>query len=163
MRGAGRASGCFSDLPWLWRVCKRREVEGSVESRTPACVECLLQGAVEGSLQQGVASLPTQKPPDTVAMPKLSLHSKLLKLVFLFDSAPREKSIRSSNCSAPEASCRTSLGQDNFTNSAHPIIRPLTYTKLRFFWCRPSFKAFSRLPLMEARSKASRAWQGRRV
>mmetsp|Transcript_31091 Transcript_31091/g.74165 ORF Transcript_31091/g.74165 Transcript_31091/m.74165 type:complete len:267 (-) Transcript_31091:761-1561(-) len=32
-----------------------------------ACVECLLQGAVEGSLQQGVASL----------------HSKLLKLVFL--------------------------------------------------------------------------------
>ena len=124
MRGTERASGCFSDLPWLWRVCKRQEVEGPVESRTPACVECLLQGAVEGSLQQGVASLPTQKPPDTVAMPKLSLHSKLLKLklVFLFDSAPRASesigSIRSSSCSAPEASSRTSLGKD-FTISAH--------------------------------------------
>ena len=27
----------------------------------------LLQGAVQGSLQQGIAGLPTQKPPDTVA------------------------------------------------------------------------------------------------
>ena len=84
-------------------------------------------------------SLPT--PWHAVAMRKLSLHSKLLKLV-LFHAPSTGRERLPSDCSPPEASCRTSLGKGKRRAKVLPKTLPSELHEILRF-PRPTF--FQRL------------------